>query len=59
MSLRTKEEDEKYSTFTWAVVAAGAVTSFLTVVSVFLYVLFKPRRKKNMDYFLARQSSTF
>ncbi|XP_005746260.1 interleukin-1 receptor type 2-like isoform X2 [Pundamilia nyererei] len=47
------------STFTWVVVAAGAVISFLTVVSVFLYVLFKPRRKKNRDYFLARQSSTF
>ncbi|XP_030614567.1 interleukin-1 receptor type 2-like [Archocentrus centrarchus] len=47
------------STFTWLVVAVVAVTSFLTVVSVFLYVLFKPKRKKNMDYFLARQSSTF
>ncbi|XP_063355623.1 interleukin-1 receptor type 2 [Pelmatolapia mariae] len=47
------------STFTWVVMAAGAVISFLTVVSVFLYILFKPRRKKNMDYFLARQSSTF
>uniref|UniRef100_UPI0037E8EFE3 interleukin-1 receptor type 2 n=1 Tax=Semicossyphus pulcher TaxID=241346 RepID=UPI0037E8EFE3 len=47
------------STFTWLVVAAVAVSCFLTVVSVFLYVLFKPKRKKKMDYFLARQNSTF
>ncbi|XP_031174961.1 interleukin-1 receptor type 2 isoform X2 [Sander lucioperca] len=45
------------STFTWLVVAAVAVSCFLTVVSVFLYALFKP--KKKMDYFLARQNSTF
>ncbi|XP_078118582.1 interleukin-1 receptor type 2-like [Sander vitreus] len=45
------------TTFTWLVVAAVAVSCFLTVVSVFLYVLFKP--KKKMDYFLARQNSTF
>ncbi|XP_047456156.1 interleukin-1 receptor type 2 [Mugil cephalus] len=47
------------STFTWLVVAAVALTCFLTVVSIFMYVLFKPKRKKKMDYFLARQSSTF
>nr|XP_020479646.1 interleukin-1 receptor type 2 isoform X2 [Monopterus albus] len=46
-------------TFTWLVVAAVAVSCFLTVVSVFLYMLFKPKRKKKMDYILARQSSTF
>ncbi|XP_034741341.1 interleukin-1 receptor type 2 isoform X2 [Etheostoma cragini] len=45
------------STFTWLVVATVAVSCFLTVVSAFLYVLFKP--KKKMDYFLARQNSTF
>ncbi|KAM9343805.1 interleukin-1 receptor type 2-like [Pholidichthys leucotaenia] len=47
------------STFPWVVVAAVAMTCFLTVVSIFLYVLLKPKRKKNMDYFLARQNSTF
>ncbi|XP_017285645.1 interleukin-1 receptor type 2 [Kryptolebias marmoratus] len=47
------------STFTWLVVAMVMVSCFLTVGSVFLYVLFKPKRKKKMDYFLARQSSTF
>ncbi|XP_041806939.1 interleukin-1 receptor type 2 [Chelmon rostratus] len=47
------------STFTWLVVAVVATSCFLTVVSVFLYVLCKPRRKKKMDYFLARQNSTF
>ncbi|XP_070770952.1 interleukin-1 receptor type 2 [Enoplosus armatus] len=47
------------STFTWLVVAAVAVSCFLAVVSVFIYVLFKPKRKKKMDYFLARQNSTF
>ncbi|XP_042283263.1 interleukin-1 receptor type 2-like isoform X2 [Thunnus maccoyii] len=47
------------STFTWVVVATVAVSCFLTVVSVFLYVLLKPKRKKKMDYFLARQNSTF
>ncbi|XP_022596470.1 interleukin-1 receptor type 2-like [Seriola dumerili] len=46
------------STSTWLVVAAVAVSCFLTVVSIFLYVLFKPQRKKKMDYILARQSST-
>ncbi|TDH06601.1 hypothetical protein EPR50_G00115080 [Perca flavescens] len=45
------------SPFTWLVVAAVAVSCFLTVVSVFLYVLFKP--KKKMDYILARKNSTF
>uniref|UniRef100_A0A3Q3XBS5 Ig-like domain-containing protein n=1 Tax=Mola mola TaxID=94237 RepID=A0A3Q3XBS5_MOLML len=49
----------KDSTFTWLVVAVVASSCFLTVVSVFLYVLFKPKRKKKMDYFLARQHSTF
>ncbi|XP_041858201.1 interleukin-1 receptor type 2 [Melanotaenia boesemani] len=47
------------SPFTWLIVAVVAVFFFLTVVSVFIYVLFKPKRKKNMDYFLARQNSTF
>ncbi|XP_053295665.1 interleukin-1 receptor type 2 isoform X1 [Pleuronectes platessa] len=47
------------STFTWLVVAAVAVSCFLCVVSVFLYVLFKPNRERKLDYFLARQNSTF
>ncbi|XP_071337408.1 interleukin-1 receptor type 2 isoform X2 [Trachinotus anak] len=47
------------STFTWLVVAAVAVSCFLTVVSIFLCILFKPKRKKKMDYILARQNSTF
>ncbi|KAM9347794.1 interleukin-1 receptor type 2-like [Symphorus nematophorus] len=47
------------STFTWLVVAVVATSCFLTVVSIFLYVLFKPKRKKKMDYILARQNSTF
>ncbi|XP_053184815.1 interleukin-1 receptor type 2 [Scomber japonicus] len=47
------------STFTWVVVAVVAVSCLLTVVSIYLYVLFKPIRKKKMDYFLARQNSTF
>nr|AQR55702.1 IL-1RII [Miichthys miiuy] len=47
------------SSSTWLVVAAVAVSFFLTVVSIFFYVLFKPKRKKKMDYILARQSSTF
>ncbi|KAK2840130.1 hypothetical protein Q5P01_013870 [Channa striata] len=47
------------SSFTWLVVAVVAVSCFLVVVSVFLSVLFKPRRKKKMDYILARQNSTF
>ncbi|XP_035529987.1 interleukin-1 receptor type 2 [Morone saxatilis] len=47
------------STFTWLVVAAVAVSCFLTVVSIFLYVIFKPKRKNKMNYFLARQNSTF
>ncbi|XP_059199273.1 interleukin-1 receptor type 2 [Centropristis striata] len=47
------------STFTWLVVAVVAVSCFLTVVSVFLYILLKPKRKNKMDYFLARQNSTF
>ncbi|KAM8749445.1 interleukin-1 receptor type 2-like isoform 1-T1 [Acanthopagrus schlegelii] len=47
------------STFTWLVVGAVAISCFLTVVSVFLYVLCKPRRKTKMDYILARQHSTF
>ncbi|XP_032385385.1 interleukin-1 receptor type 2 [Etheostoma spectabile] len=45
------------STFTWLVVAVVAVSCFLAVVSAFLYVLFKPKKKR--DYFLARQNSTF
>ncbi|XP_047226032.1 interleukin-1 receptor type 2 [Girardinichthys multiradiatus] len=47
------------TTFTWLVVAVLIVTCFLTVALAFLYVLFKPKTKKNMDYILARQSSTF
>ena len=47
------------STLTWLVVAAVAVSCLVTVVSIFLCILFKPKRKKNMDYFLARQNSTF
>ncbi|KAI9534419.1 hypothetical protein NQZ68_012652 [Dissostichus eleginoides] len=47
------------SSFTWLVVAVVAAFCFLTVVSIFLYVLFKPKRTKKMDYFLARQNSTF
>ncbi|XP_028250368.1 interleukin-1 receptor type 2-like [Parambassis ranga] len=46
-------------TFTWVVVAAVGMSCFLAVVSVFIYVLFKPKKNKKMDYFLARQSSTF
>ncbi|KAG7501985.1 interleukin-1 receptor type 2 [Solea senegalensis] len=49
----------KDSTFTWLVVAAVAVSCFLTVVSVFLCVLLKPKRKRKVDYILARQNSTF
>ncbi|XP_040913812.1 interleukin-1 receptor type 2 isoform X2 [Toxotes jaculatrix] len=47
------------STFTWLVVAVVAASYFLTVVSIFLHVLFKPKRKRKMDYILARQNSTF
>ncbi|KAM3607780.1 uncharacterized protein V6R79_013885 [Siganus canaliculatus] len=47
------------STFTWLAVAVVAASCFLTVVSIFLYVLFKPKNKKKMDYILARQNSTF
>ncbi|XP_054887872.1 interleukin-1 receptor type 2 [Poeciliopsis prolifica] len=46
-------------TFTWLVVGVVTASCFLTVVCVFLYVLFKPKTKKKMDYILARQSSTF
>ncbi|KAK5860668.1 hypothetical protein PBY51_022129 [Eleginops maclovinus] len=47
------------TTSTWLLVATVAACFFLTVVSIFLYVLFKPKRTKKMDYFLARQNSTF
>ncbi|XP_068185613.1 interleukin-1 receptor type 2 [Antennarius striatus] len=47
------------STSTWLVVTSVAVLCFLTVVSIFLYVLFKPKGKRKMDYILARQNSTF
>ncbi|XP_074551388.1 interleukin-1 receptor type 2-like [Halichoeres trimaculatus] len=47
------------STFTWLVFGTLAATCFLTVVMIFFYVLLKPKRKKKMDYFLARQNSTF
>lgn len=46
------------STFTWLVVAVVAASCFLAVVSIFLYVLFKPKGKRKMDYILARQGST-
>uniref|UniRef100_A0A3P9MZH6 Interleukin 1 receptor type 2 n=1 Tax=Poecilia reticulata TaxID=8081 RepID=A0A3P9MZH6_POERE len=47
------------TTFTWLVVGVVTASCFLMVVCVFLYVLFKPKSKKKMDYILARQSSTF
>ncbi|XP_038160094.1 interleukin-1 receptor type 2 isoform X2 [Cyprinodon tularosa] len=47
------------TTFTWLVVAVVTVICFLMMVSAFLYILFKPKTKKKMDYILARQSSTF
>ncbi|KAM7406878.1 hypothetical protein PAMA_002871 [Pampus argenteus] len=47
------------STFTWVTVGVVALSCFLTVVSVFLYLIFKPKRKNKMDYILARQNSTF
>lgn len=47
------------SAFTWLVVTIVAASFFLTVISVFIYALYKPKRKKNKDYFLARQNSTF
>ncbi|XP_013863395.1 interleukin-1 receptor type 2 [Austrofundulus limnaeus] len=47
------------STFTWVVVAMVTISCFLLVVSIFFYILFKPKRKKKMDYFLARQNSSF
>ncbi|KAF6730328.1 Interleukin-1 receptor type 2 [Oryzias melastigma] len=54
---RIKLED---GNVTWVIVAAVALFCFLVVVSIFLVVLFKPNeKKKKMDYFLARQSSTF
>nr|XP_057937939.1 interleukin-1 receptor type 2 [Doryrhamphus excisus] len=50
-------EDSK---FTWIVVSAVATSCFLAVVCVFLYVLLRPKQnKKKLDYFLARQNSTF
>ncbi|KAK9537197.1 hypothetical protein VZT92_004833 [Zoarces viviparus] len=54
--IRLQLED---STFTWLLVAAATVSCFLTVVSVFLYVLFKPNGRNKADYFLARQNSSF
>uniref|UniRef100_A0A1A8CFQ8 Interleukin 18 receptor 1 n=2 Tax=Nothobranchius kadleci TaxID=1051664 RepID=A0A1A8CFQ8_NOTKA len=47
------------SSSTWLIVAMVTTSCFLTVVSIFLYALFKPKRKNKMDYFLARQNSTF
>ncbi|KAM9804542.1 interleukin-1 receptor type 2-like [Neosynchiropus ocellatus] len=47
------------SSVTWVVVATVAMSIFLSVVAIFLYILFKPKRKKKMDYFLARQNSVF
>ncbi|XP_071371253.1 interleukin-1 receptor type 2 [Centroberyx affinis] len=45
------------SMFTWLTVAVVSLSCVLTVLSVFLYVLLKPKTKT--DYFLARQNSTF
>ncbi|KAK6309877.1 interleukin-1 receptor type 2 isoform X2 [Coregonus clupeaformis] len=42
---------------TWLMVGVAVSVCFLTVVSIFLYLLLKPRGKG--DYFLARQNSTF
>ncbi|KAM8857182.1 interleukin-1 receptor type 2-like isoform 1-T1 [Synchiropus picturatus] len=47
------------SSVTWVVVATVATSIFLSVVSIFFYILFKPMRKKKMDYVLARQNSVF
>ncbi|XP_072541344.1 interleukin-1 receptor type 2 [Salminus brasiliensis] len=46
------------STFVWLVTAAIAGSFFLIVLSVFLHLLC-PKRQKQRDYMLARQSSTF
>uniref|UniRef100_A0AAY4BPJ3 Ig-like domain-containing protein n=1 Tax=Denticeps clupeoides TaxID=299321 RepID=A0AAY4BPJ3_9TELE len=43
----------------WMVVAVICSSFCLLVVSVFLYLLLKPRQQKQRDYFLARQDSTF
>ncbi|XP_068458201.1 interleukin-1 receptor type 2 [Clinocottus analis] len=47
------------SSSTWLLVGAVAASCFLAVVSIFLFLLFKPRGKKNSDYFLTRQSSSY
>ncbi|KAM4561918.1 interleukin-1 receptor type 2-like [Fundulus diaphanus] len=47
------------TTFTWLVVAVVTVSILLAVISAFVYVLFKPKTTKKMDYILARQSSSF
>nr|QJD09003.1 interleukin 1 receptor 2 [Cyclopterus lumpus] len=47
------------ATSTWLLVAAVAASCFLSVVSVFLFLLFKAKGKKRPDYFLARRSSSF
>uniref|UniRef100_A0A3P8UWK2 Ig-like domain-containing protein n=1 Tax=Cynoglossus semilaevis TaxID=244447 RepID=A0A3P8UWK2_CYNSE len=47
------------SSSTWVVVAAVAVSCFVVVASIVLYVLLKPKRNNRKDYILARQSSTF
>ncbi|CAG5865294.1 unnamed protein product [Menidia menidia] len=46
------------ATLTWMAVAAVAGCCLVGVVSIFLCVLFGPRRKTKMDYFLARQNSS-
>ncbi|XP_068602413.1 interleukin-1 receptor type 2 [Brachionichthys hirsutus] len=47
------------STSTWLALAGVAALCFLAVVSIFLYVLFRPKGKRKMDYMLARQNSAF
>ncbi|KAJ8012964.1 hypothetical protein DPEC_G00048350 [Dallia pectoralis] len=47
----------KDSTITWLTMVVVGSVCFLTVVSVFVYLLLKPRGKA--DYILARQNSTF
>ncbi|KAI1899297.1 hypothetical protein AGOR_G00060350 [Albula goreensis] len=45
------------SIFKWLLVASVGTVCFVTMASVFLYQLLKPKRKR--DYILARQNSTF
>ncbi|XP_075993938.1 interleukin-1 receptor type 2-like isoform X2 [Genypterus blacodes] len=43
----------------WLTIGAVSLSCVLTVVLVFLYVLYKSSNKRKRDYFLARQNSTF